>query len=151
MKLSSKDYFYVTIQGVLFVAYLFEMELITFHFPAVIALIGLIITIVGVIVTTLALLQLNRNLSPFPTPKSSAQLVQYGLYKYVRHPIYSGILFITFGYGLFSASLYKLLIAVALLVLFYLKSSYEEDLLMQVYPEYGKYRRSTGRFFIKLF
>jgi protein-S-isoprenylcysteine O-methyltransferase Ste14 len=151
MKPTTKDYLYVTVQFLLFLAYLLEVSLPDLHHLVILRTVGSALSIAGVLVLLLALLQLNRNLSPFPTPKSNAELIRTGLYKYIRHPIYTGILLTVFGYALHEASLYKLLIASCLLLLFYLKSSYEEKRLLEVYPEYEEYRATTGRFFIKLF
>ena len=40
---------------------------------------------------SLAALQLNRNLSPFPSPKKESKLSTSGAYKYIHHPIYTGL------------------------------------------------------------
>lgn len=101
----------------------------------------------GGIIMTLALLQLNKNLSPFPTPKESASLLQNGLFKYMRHPIYTGIILLFLGYSVSQNSVYKLLISLLLVILFYLKSNYEEQLLEQKFPDYKQYRNKTGMFF----
>jgi protein-S-isoprenylcysteine O-methyltransferase Ste14 len=108
---------------------------------------GLVIAFFGGIIITLALLQLNKNLSPFPTPKDSASLLQNGLYKYMRHPIYTGIILLFSGYSVYQNSVYKLLISVFLVILFYLKSNYEEQRLEQKFPNYQRYKDKTGRFF----
>jgi protein-S-isoprenylcysteine O-methyltransferase Ste14 len=65
----------------------------------------------------------------------------------MRHPIYSGILLFVFGYAIYSQNEYRLIIAVALLILFYFKSSYEERLLKRKFPNYTYYQQKTGRFF----
>jgi protein-S-isoprenylcysteine O-methyltransferase Ste14 len=109
--------------------------------------IGLLIAVFGGMIIILALLQLNKNLSPFPTPKEDATLLQNGLYKYMRHPIYTGIILFLAGYGVYQNSLYKLLILLLLVILFYLKSNYEEQRLEQKFPDYKLYRNKTGRFF----
>jgi protein-S-isoprenylcysteine O-methyltransferase Ste14 len=109
--------------------------------------IGLTIAVFGGIIITLALLQLNKNLSPFPTPKECSSLLQNGLYKYSRHPIYSGIILLFLGYSLYQNSGYKLLISLLLVILFYFKSNYEEQRLEQKFPDYKHYRSKTGRFF----
>jgi protein-S-isoprenylcysteine O-methyltransferase Ste14 len=108
---------------------------------------GLTIAVFGGIIITLALLQLNKNLSPFPTPKECSSLLQNGLYKYSRHPIYSGIILLFLGYSLYQNSGYKLLISLLLVILFYFKSNYEEQRLEQKFPDYKHYRSKTGRFF----
>jgi len=108
---------------------------------------GLAIAVFGGIIITLALLQLNKNLSPFPTPKESSSLLQSGLYKFIRHPIYTGIILLFSGYSVYQNSVYKLLVSVVLVILFYLKSIYEEERLEQTFPDYKNYKTKTGRFF----
>jgi protein-S-isoprenylcysteine O-methyltransferase Ste14 len=109
--------------------------------------IGLALTVFGGIIIILALLQLNKNLSPFPTPKDSASLLQNGLYKYMRHPIYTGIILLFLGYSVYQNSFYKLGISLLLVILFYFKSNYEELRLEQTFPDYKNYKTKTGRFF----
>jgi protein-S-isoprenylcysteine O-methyltransferase Ste14 len=65
----------------------------------------------------------------------------------MRHPIYSGIIFLFSGYSVYQNSVYKLLISLLLVILFYLKSNYEEQRLAQKFPDYKQYRSKTGRFF----
>jgi len=151
MKLPHKDYFFVGIQFLLFFIYLFNFQLYQLHFPDVLAQTGLIIGLIGIVVLVLALLQLSTNLSPFPTPKSSAQLIQTGLYKLIRHPIYTGIILLLGGYGFYKNSVYKISITLLLYVLFYFKSSYEEKLLQNKYSNYLEFKKTRGRFFPKLF
>jgi protein-S-isoprenylcysteine O-methyltransferase Ste14 len=93
------------------------------------------------------LLQLNKNISPFPTPKDSASLLRNGLYKFMRHPIYTGIILLFSGYSVYQNSFYKLLVSVVLVILFYLKSNYEEQRLQEKFPDYKRYKSKTGRFF----
>jgi protein-S-isoprenylcysteine O-methyltransferase Ste14 len=81
-----------------------------------------------------------------PEPDPSAHLVTRGLYGYVRHPIYLGVMVGAFGLALLRGSFWSLGVAGALGFLFYLKSRYEETLLMQAFPDYADYRTRTGRF-----
>jgi protein-S-isoprenylcysteine O-methyltransferase Ste14 len=151
MKLTLKDYFFVGIQFLLFGFYLFKIKTIAIQIPYFISLTGLVISVTGLLILLLALLQLNSNLSPFPTPKSSAELIQTGLYKFIRHPIYTGIILLLFGYGIYRSSLFKILIALLLFILFYFKSSYEEKLLQTRYSNYSEFKKTRGRFFPKIF
>jgi len=109
--------------------------------------IGLFIAGFGGVIIILALFQLNKNLSPFPTPKNNTTLLQNGLYKYMRHPIYTGIILLFTGYSLYQNSFYKLGIALLLVILFYFKSNYEEQRLEQKFPDYKLYKNKTGKFF----
>ena len=146
MKRNPKDIFFVIIQLILFVVYLFRISKINFAVPRWLQLIGLFLSIAGIIISLLSLLTLNKNLSPFPTPKPGAELIQSGIYKFIRHPIYSGILFITFGYSIFSENTLRLLIFFALLILFCFKAAYEEKLLEDKFSNYAVYKETTGIF-----
>ena len=126
MKLQAQDFIYVGIQFLLFALYVFNVDIVDFTLTSEVRFACLFIAMVGIAILGIALLQLNKNLSPFPTPKDGSELIQNGIYSLVRHPIYSGILFVVFGYGLYSESIYKLIISFLLLLLFFVKSDFEE-------------------------
>ena len=95
-----------------------------------------------------SILNLNENLSPFPSPKSNSSLISTGIYRYIRHPIYAGILLSMMGYALYLMSVFKLFITLVLWIVFYFKSNLEERLLQKsVLVEYKDYMEMTGRFF----
>ena len=146
MKRNPKDIFFVGLQLILFVLYLFRFPKIDFAAPDWLQMSGLVVSIAGMIISLVSLLALNKSLSPFPTPKESAELIQSGIYKYVRHPIYSGILFFTLGFSLYSENTLRLLIFFMLLILFRFKAAYEEKLLQNKYSNYGAYKKTTGMF-----
>jgi protein-S-isoprenylcysteine O-methyltransferase Ste14 len=149
MRINFKDQLLVGSQFVLFILFTinFDRSLGCSHS---IRTISLFVSIIGFLIILLALLQLNKNLSPFPTPKDKAILIQNGLYKYVRHPIYSGILLLFFGYSLYQDSWYKLGISTILVLLLYYKTDYEEQLLQQKFKGYNAYKSKTGKFFPKI-
>jgi protein-S-isoprenylcysteine O-methyltransferase Ste14 len=142
-----KDIFYVSIQSILFFVYLLLPNYFSFEINLGLRNASLILACIGAIILLLAILQLNRNLSPFPTPKSNSVLIISGLYKYVRHPIYTGIIIFAFSYGVYSQHMWRLFIAIILVVLFYFKSGYEESLLQEKFKDYVAYKKSKGRFF----
>ncbi len=141
------DKIYVTIQSLLFVLYIIPVTIFPISFLPAIRYSGKMLFISGILIVLIALLQLNKFLTPFPTPKKNSKLLQSGLYKFVRHPIYTGIILITFGYSFYTESLWKLLTAVILWILFYYKSKYEERLLKQHFVDYEAYQKVSGRFF----
>ncbi|GAK93753.1 hypothetical protein JCM19298_1090 [Nonlabens ulvanivorans] len=149
-KLSFKDYVLVALQGLLFIFYIIDIEILPIKLSKTISLLGFLTAIVGVITLAIALLQLNNNLSPFPTPKTGSQLITVGLYKYIRHPIYTGILFLFYGYAFYNESVYKFLLASLLFVLFQVKTSYEEKKLIQKFSLYKNYKLKTGKFLPKI-
>src|SRR5690606_763109 len=119
MAVSSRDYIFVGLQFVLFGAYLLEFPQLRLNFPDNADIFNLILAGLGVIIIIVSMLQLSTNLSPFPTPKKDSELVVTGLFKYVRHPIYSGILMTTFFLAIYLNSGYKLIIVFLLGILFY--------------------------------
>jgi len=149
MKLNLKDYLFVGIQFILFALYILKINIYTFKFPNSISITGIILSIIGALTIFIALLQLNTNLSPFPTPKSNSKLIQNGLFKYIRHPIYTGILLLLSGYAVYVNSSAKLIISLLLLMLFFLKTTYEEERLLSKFPNYSEYKKRTGRFLPK--
>ena len=148
MKIYPKDILLVSIQFLLFVLYTLDFKWFL-GLSSIVKNIGCAFSILGLLIIIIALLQLNKNLSPFPTPKDNAVLLQNGLYKLVRHPIYSGIIFLFSGYGIYRDCAFKLLITLLLIVLFYFKSNYEEKQLQNKFPDYVLYKKKVGRFFIK--
>jgi protein-S-isoprenylcysteine O-methyltransferase Ste14 len=146
-KIKRKDFIFVSIQFVLLV--IFFIPIISYVFKPFIFIkyAGVPISFLGFLIIIVAILQLNKNLTPFPTPKQNGELIRSGLYKYVRHPIYSGIFLASIGIAFYTGSYSQFVIAVALLILFYFKSKYEESMLIQKYIDYQEYIKMTRRFF----
>jgi len=152
MKLRLLDYVFVLIQSILFVIYFLDVEIIKIAMDTNVfwlILCGFLITI-GILIVVISVMQLNKNLSPFPSPRKSSQLINNGLYAYFRHPIYTGLLCMSFGYAMLVFSIFKIIIVVVLMILFYFKSIYEEKKLSILFVNYKEYQKTTGRFFPKL-
>ena len=107
-KIAGKDLMFVSIQLLLFIVYIIPLFSLDFKIFEPFKYIGLVIAILGLLILMGALLQLNKNLTPFPTPLSDGTLIKTGLYKLVRHPIYSGIILAAIGFGLFQESFWKI-------------------------------------------
>ncbi|RPJ73030.1 MAG: isoprenylcysteine carboxylmethyltransferase family protein [Alphaproteobacteria bacterium] len=69
-----------------------------------------------------------------------------GVYAYIRHPIYSSFIQISFGTAFLIGNLGSIAAAVASLIFYDFKSRYEEKLLIKTYTDYNLYKRRTGRF-----
>ncbi|WP_234416259.1 methyltransferase family protein [Flagellimonas amoyensis] len=100
----------------------------------------------GVVLGLVALLQINRKLSPFPTPVANGALITNGAFAVARHPIYTALISSGLGYALYRVSLFKMLTVLLLSILFYFKSKYEEQLLLQKFPSYQEYNERTRSF-----
>lgn len=144
-----KNYFFVGLQALLFLAFILEIEILKFNRLESLQPVFLVLSGIGFLLLLLSLLQLSDSLSPFPRPKKNGRLITSGLYSYIRHPIYTGILIFLFFLALYFGSGYKLGIVFLLVMLFWFKSEYEEAQLCSKYPNYNNYRKLTGRFLPK--
>ncbi|AVI49691.1 isoprenylcysteine carboxylmethyltransferase family protein [Pukyongia salina] len=147
-----KDFAFVLVQFVLFALYVIDFDLfgITFEMPTWLDLGAVVLGFFGAVVITFGIINMNENLTPFPTPRRNSSLISGGIYKYIRHPIYSGIILLFLAYGLYTGSIGRLIITIILSIVFYFKTELEEELLIERFPGYRHYKGVTGRFFPKL-
>ncbi|MCU0495982.1 MAG: isoprenylcysteine carboxylmethyltransferase family protein [Anaerolineae bacterium] len=112
--------------------------------------IGVVLILIGVGVVMLAIgehQRMNRqNPKVLPDPNVSAGLVETGVYRRVRHPIYSGVLVSVLGVALLHGHPVLFVIWIALIGVLNAKAAYEESLLQATYPTYSDYMARTGRF-----
>jgi protein-S-isoprenylcysteine O-methyltransferase Ste14 len=100
----------------------------------------------GLALGYLGIKDLDRSLSPLPRPRETAVLIQDGVYRRLRHPIYAALILLALGSGLLTASLPAIGLALALTVLLDLKARREEVWLRDRYPGYADYALHTKRF-----
>jgi protein-S-isoprenylcysteine O-methyltransferase Ste14 len=144
-----KSWIYVVTQAAILLLLIFFTDSAVRPATAIVVL-GRIVEVLGVIVLVVSLYDLRKSLTALPLPKDGGVLQVRGLYKYVRHPMYLGVLLLSFGIAISGGSYQKYLLAVALLVLFIFKARYEETLLVQKYAGYKAYMKRTPRFFPRL-
>jgi protein-S-isoprenylcysteine O-methyltransferase Ste14 len=107
---------------------------------------GLALSGTGLLLALAAMLRLGSNLSALPHPTDDATLVDTGVYRLVRHPIYAGIIAGSFGWGLLANSLLAMLLSGVLFVFFDIKSRREERMLRARFPDYGRYQARVRKF-----
>ena len=132
-----------------------------FEFIAVLMFIG------GVAVLVLALRELFNHSLPkfegttmeknlkalkvvFPEPMDEARLVTSGVFSFVRHPIYVGLLLIGYSIGIGSGPVPQLFFAIGLHAVLNYKANFEEQFLLKKFSGYAGYQAKTGRFFPKV-
>lgn len=133
------------LQLFLFAIIFFAPTIAPFQFPLELRACGLPLLLIGGVMGTLGLVSLGVNLSPFPKPVENGQLVTHGAYRFVRHPIYAGLILGTLGWGLLMATLLGIAFAIVLFIFFDLKSRREEEWLTQAYPGYPAYQRRVRK------
>ena len=109
-------------------------------------LIRIFLSVAGIIISHASVVALNKSLSAFPSPKQNAELIQPGINKYIRHPVYSRILFFAFGYSMCSENTLQLIMFFTLLILSRFKAAYEEELLRDKFPNYAAYKKAAEMF-----
>ena len=102
--------------------------------------------LLGALVLGVALINLGRSLTPLPTPVPDGELHTGGLYRWVRHPIYSGIIALGLGAAVRSGNPWTAATVAALIGWFMLKARWEEQHLRSRYDGYARYAAGTPRF-----
>lgn len=135
---------YVVVQGVLIGLILFGPQgshLISSESLAnILQSCGIAVGLLACLIMAIAVINLGKNFTPLPCPKDDAELIQLGLYRYVRHPIYFGVLLATLAWLLIFPGVYILAYSICLFLLFDLKSRREEMWLIERFPAYKDYQ-----------
>jgi protein-S-isoprenylcysteine O-methyltransferase Ste14 len=100
----------------------------------------------GVFLALTGVLGLNwHSFSIFPEPKTKGRLITSGIFAYIRHPIYAGILLVCSSIIWQYWSIERVLTFLSLTSIFIIKIQKEEKFLITKYPEYSDYQKITNR------
>lgn len=90
----------------------------------------------------------SDSLSPFPAPPLAGTLKTGGIYRQMRHPMYTGLLMIMLGLSILTNSADRLLLTGLLTYLVEVKSNREEEYLLDSYGQayYDYMQRVPGKF-----
>src|SRR4029077_13226753 len=105
-----------------------------------------VLCVIGLAFAVWARVTLGRNWSGVVTLKEGHELVERGPYRFVRHPIYTGILTMFFATALARGHLSGFVGTLLIFASFWIKLRNEEKLMLQQFPErYADYRRRAKR------
>jgi protein-S-isoprenylcysteine O-methyltransferase Ste14 len=105
--------------------------------------IGVILCGAGVAFAIVARRHLGRNWSGTPSMKEGHELITSGPYRFVRHPIYTGMLFAIFGSAL-AGGIVWLAVFIIFSANFLYRIPIEERYMVQLFPdEYPEYKKTT--------
>jgi protein-S-isoprenylcysteine O-methyltransferase Ste14 len=109
--------------------------------------IGIIVLIAGLIIRWIAILTLRRYFTVDVNIRSDHKIVDYGLYRYLRHPSYAGSILSFLGLGLAFCNWLSILILVIPVSIAYLyRIHVEEAALIGAFGDaYREYSRRTKR------
>jgi len=80
------------------------------------------------------LLELGDSLTPLPHPRDDGQLVRSGVYRFVRHSLYSGLIVAGFSWALYQVSLSHLVGTTRLFAFFNLQGKPRRKLVIAKIP-----------------
>ena len=111
--------------------------------PGAVRFAGLALCACGIALGAAALAAMGRVMQVSPEPKPGGHLVTRGVYRRLRHPMYTAIVLIVVGLWLRKPGVLVSIAGAALLVLLLRKAAFEERLLRSRYSEYDRYRART--------
>lgn len=107
---------------------------------------GVSLVVVGGCFGIAGVIVLGKNRTPYPQPREDSELVQYGIYARVRHPLYTSVMLVSLGWALIWQSVPSFMVALALIPFFHAKARREERWLCEKFPGYADYAKRVPRF-----
>ncbi len=102
----------------------------------------------GLLVFALAVVSLGAsNFTILPDPRSANTLSQRGIYRFVRHPMYTAVLLCGAAVAFGAPSVWRSVALVLCAVVLVIKVRYEEALLTMRHPDYPERMRGVARLF----
>ena len=132
----------VSVVAVFVIAGVLRGGLLAVH-SVILAAIGAVLFACGIALAVWARLNLGRNWGMPMTQRAEPELVTSGPYRFVRHPIYSGLLTAMLGTALVN-NLFGLIVVAVLVAYFYYSGTVEERNLTATFPKaYPEYKSRT--------
>jgi protein-S-isoprenylcysteine O-methyltransferase Ste14 len=108
---------------------------------------GLVLIILGIVIRLIAIRTLGKFFTVNLNLAEDHLLIKNGLYKFIRHPSYTGSLMSFFGFGLsLNNWLSLVIIFIPVLFVFIYRINIEEKLMTEQFgKEYDEYKKQTKR------
>ena len=109
-------------------------------------IVGLALIVIALINNLVAQVTLRRSYSSTLVIREDHQLVTHGVYRFVRHPIYLGVIMASIGVPVYVSSLYGLLTMSAVIPVLLNRIRMEERMLTEAFGDaYRTYRETTSK------
>ena len=122
-----------------------ECLLLGYAFHNALIILGFTMFAAGLILRILAFLTLGRNFSVAVKFSDQSRLVESGVYRYIRHPLYLALILISSSGCLVFSCRFAWALFLVCLGGILLRIRREEALLGKQYPGYAEYRRRTRK------
>jgi protein-S-isoprenylcysteine O-methyltransferase Ste14 len=145
-----REQFFIRLTGgAMLLAYLYaflpETTGVDFQIPVFFRWSGAALMVIGNILFILAHLYLGRQWSPELEIQPGHQLIVRGIYRWIRHPMYTGFLIFGLGLVLLSANLFGCAYLPTVAVMIIVRLPSEEALLIEEFGQaYQDYRKKTA-------
>lgn len=93
---------------------------------------------------------LGKGRTAFPKPNPDSALIRHGIYARVRHPLYTAVMLLSFGWAFIWQSWIAFAVTVAQVPFFVTKARHEERWLREKFPDYVDYAERVPRFVPRL-
>lgn len=140
------SFFYFSYDGIPWLPAVLQKNLCPVRLQMFFTWFGLSLNLTGLTIALCSVASLGRSFGIFIEVK---KIVTDGIYRWARHPMYSGYICLITGIGLVNFSLAYLILVPINTALISYRARLEEERLSEYSPEYREYRKHTGRFFPK--
>ena len=133
----------VAVQAVLIIGILLTPVSENWPLSSITTVFASALTWIGLALIVWAVLVFGRGVTPSPLPSEKAQLRTRGPYRWIRHPMYTGVIVLMAGSALGRRDWIAAALWVVLIIFFLAKMRWEERRLVETYPAYGSYREAV--------
>ena len=114
--------------------------------PSWVAVVGALMVVAGTTNNVVCQVTMGRSYSATLLTREGHQLITRGMYGYVRHPIYLGVICVITGIALFTTSLLGLIVLWGVIPFILRRIRLEEQMLLDEFgAEYEAYRARTTK------
>ena len=121
------------------------------HTQELLIVLGTMMIVAGCFINIIARFHLGKNWANQIKIYEDHNLIQTGMYRWVRHPLYASLILMFYGACLIFRNIAAVLAVTLVFVPFmYYRALQEERLLILRFPQYEAYRRKTGMLFPRI-
>lgn len=133
-------YFWITYNVIPYIPQKLNFYLVPTKILLLFSFTGSIIVLAGCVVSSIAVFNLRRSFSVLIQVRN---IVKHGLYRYVRHPMYSGYIITAIGLSMTSPQFFFVFLSSIHVILLVFRARFEEKKLSAYSKEYREYMRKT--------